>query len=180
MNIICRYESKIVTDWKKNITAELADRLKQPLLVSLISNFHYSLNYHEGHVLCKMFCLCLISSKSVNSVLVFCILQLAEDYDEDEDIRPQAVHVNLDPQLLMLLREIHYMQAEPFCLKLPGTARELLRNTNSKELRTTATRLETITSKYNAVMKSISEYELPLFERNLAKIDHVCNTPVEL
>ena len=99
---------------------------------------------------------------------------MAEDYDEDEDVRPQTVHVNLDPQLLMLLREIHYLQAEPFLLKLPGPARELLRNTNSKELRTTATRLETITSKYNVVMKSISDYELPLFERNLAKIDHVC------
>ena len=99
---------------------------------------------------------------------------MAEDYDEEEDVRPQTVHVNLDPQLLMLLREIHYLQAEPFLLKLPGPARELLRNTNSKELRTTATRLETITSKYNVVMKSISDYELPLFERNLAKIDHVC------
>ena len=66
-----------------------------------------------------------------------------------EDIRPQTVHVNLDPQLLILLREIHYLQSEPFLLKLPGPARELLRNTNSKELRTTATRLETITSKYN-------------------------------
>ena len=57
---------------------------------------------------------------------------MAEDYDEDEDVRPQTVHVNLDPQLLMLLREIHYMSSEPFNIKLPGPARELLRNTNSK------------------------------------------------
>ncbi len=42
-----------------------------------------------------------------------------------------------------------------------------------QELRTTATRLETITSKYNVVMKTLTDYELPLFERNLAKIDHV-------
>ena len=36
-----------------------------------------------------------------------------------------------------------------------------------------ATRLETIVSKYNSVMKSLSEFEQPLFERSLAKIDHV-------
>ena len=98
---------------------------------------------------------------------------MADDYDEDEDIRPQIVHVNLDSQLLLLLREIHYLSQEPFSIKLPGPARELLRNTNSQQLRVTATRLETIVSKYNVVMKSMTEYEQPLFERSLAKIDQV-------
>ena len=32
--ILFRYETIIVTDWQRNITAELAERLKQPLLVS--------------------------------------------------------------------------------------------------------------------------------------------------
>ena len=100
-------------------------------------------------------------------------IQFAEDYDEDEDIRPQTVHVNLDPSLLLLLREIHYLSREPFNLKLPAPARELLRNTNAQDLRVLATRLETIVSKYNTVMKSLTEFEQPLFERSLAKIDHV-------
>ena len=99
--------------------------------------------------------------------------QYAEDYDEDEDVRPQTVHVNLDSSLLLLLREMHYLAREPFNLKLPGSARELLRNTNAHELRVVATRLETIVSKYNTVMKSLSEFEQPLFERSLAKIDNV-------
>ena len=100
-------------------------------------------------------------------------IQIAEEYNEDEDIRPQVVHVNLDPKLLLLLREIHYLTTDPFNIRLPSTARNLLRNTDSHELRVTATRLETITSKYNTVMKTISDYELPLFERSLAKIDIV-------
>ncbi|ELU01785.1 hypothetical protein CAPTEDRAFT_107782 [Capitella teleta] len=123
-----KFESDTVQEWQKNITAELAERLKQPLL-------------------------------------------LAEEYDEEEELRPQVVHVNLDPKLLLLLREIHYLAQEPFSIRLPGPARELLRNTNSQELRVTATRLDTIVSKYNMVMKTISSYEMPLFERSLAKID---------
>ena len=106
--------------------------------------------------------------------------QYAEDYDEDEDIRPQTVHVNLDPSLLLLLREIHYLAREPFNLKLPGPARELLRNTNAQELRVVATRLETIVSKYNTVMKSLSEFEQPLFERSLAKIDNVSGSTTQV
>ena len=56
-------------------------------------------------------------------MMLFSIFQVAEDYDEEEDIRPQVVHVNLDPKLLLLLREIHYLSQEPFCLQLPGPAR---------------------------------------------------------
>ena len=51
------------------------------------------------------------------------IPQVADEYDEDEDIRPNSVQVNLDPKLLLLLREIHYLSQDPFNLKLPGPAR---------------------------------------------------------
>lgn len=40
-------------------------------------------------------------------------------------------------------------------------------------LRTTAARLATIVSKYNSAMKSMVDFEKPLFDRKLAKIDHV-------
>ena len=99
---------------------------------------------------------------------------MAEEYDEEIELRPQVIHVNLDPCLLLLLREIHYFSQDPFNLKLPGPARRLLRNTESHELGVTATRLNTIVAKYNSVMQTITEYELPLFERSLAKIDLVC------
>ena len=101
------------------------------------------------------------------------LFKIAQDYDEDEDVRPQVVKVNLDPQLLLLLREIHYLSHEPFNIRLPATARELLRNTAATELRVTATRLHTIVSKYNIVMRTMTEFEQPLFERSLTKIDHV-------
>lgn len=104
---------------------------------------------------------------------LFFIHQIAEEYDEEVDIRPQVVHANLDAQLLLLLKEIHYLCGEPFNIHLPPAAKELLRNTDAHELRTTATRLETIVSKYNNIMRSITEFERPLFERKLAKIDIV-------
>ena len=98
--------------------------------------------------------------------------QIAEEGDEDSS-RPPVIHVNLDVKLLLLLREIHYLSQEPFNIKLTGQARELLRNTSSEELRVTATRLETTVSKYSTVMRTMTSYEQPLFERLLAKIDHV-------
>ncbi|XP_052258855.1 uncharacterized protein LOC127863384 isoform X2 [Dreissena polymorpha] len=98
-------------------------------------------------------------------------LLIAEEYDEDIEVRPQVVHVNLDPQLLLLLKETHYLRQEPFSIKLPESAKELLRNSNPFELRVTATRLETIVSKYNTIMRTMTQFEKPLFERKLSKID---------
>ena len=100
-------------------------------------------------------------------------MQIAEEFDEDIEVRPQVVHVNLDPQLLLLLKETHYLGQEPFHINLPEGAKELLRNTNSFELRVTATRLEMIVSKYNTIMRTMTQFEKPLFERKLAKIDIV-------
>ncbi|XP_055866060.1 uncharacterized protein LOC106055129 isoform X2 [Biomphalaria glabrata] len=98
-------------------------------------------------------------------------LMIAEEYDEEANQRPQVIHVNLDTKLLLLLKEIHYLSQEPFSLHLPGPAKELLRNTNSQELSVTAARLETIVSKYNAIMRSITEFEKTMFERKLEQID---------
>ncbi|XP_033641711.1 dynein beta chain, flagellar outer arm-like [Asterias rubens] len=100
-------------------------------------------------------------------------LLIADDYDPEIDYRPQIIHVNLDPELLLLLREVHYLQQPPFTIKLQDTVRDLLRNTDSATLRTTAARLETIVSKYNSAMRSLVDFERPLFERKLGKIDHL-------
>jgi len=56
---------------------------------------------------------------------------------------------------------------------VPTAARELVRNTGPYMLSVLATRLETIVSKYNTIMKMIGDYERPLFERKLARIDQV-------
>ena len=115
----------------------------------------------------KCFMVCF--NKKISAIL----LQIAEEYDEDIEVRPQVVHVNLDPQLLLLLKETHYLSQEPFHINLPEGAKELLRNTNSFELRVTATRLEMIVCKYNTIMRTMTQFEKPLFERKLAKIDIV-------
>lgn len=84
-----------------------------------------------------------------------------------------TLHVNFDPELMLLLREVHYLGGEPFLTRLPDPARILLRSTDDTLLRSTATRLETIVSRYNFVMINMKEFEKPLFERKLAKIDEV-------
>ena len=93
---------------------------------------------------------------------------------ESEGTTP-ALHVNFDPELMLLLREVHYLGGEPFLARLPEPARVLLRSTDDALLRSTATRLDTIVSRYNSVMANMKEFEQPLFERKLAKIDEVGN-----
>ena len=101
------------------------------------------------------------------------VSQIAEEYDEETEERPQVIHVNLDPKLLLLLREVRYIREPPFNTRLPPAAKELIRNTNSFELSVTATRLETIVSKYNSIMRTLTAFEKPMFERKLAQIDMV-------
>ena len=92
---------------------------------------------------------------------------------DDDYSSPQEIEVNLDVDLLTFLREMHYLQQQPFELGLQASARKLLRSTDARHLQVTATRLETVVSKYNTVMRTVTEFELPLFERSLAKIDQV-------
>ncbi|EDO43528.1 predicted protein [Nematostella vectensis] len=91
----------------------------------------------------------------------------------ESEEKPPILHVNFDPELLLLLREIHYLASGPFNVRLPDAVRVLLRSTDDGLLRSTAARLDTIVSRYNTIMTSMEEYEKPLFERKLAKIDEV-------
>ena len=83
----------------------------------------------------------------------FFLFQVAEDYNEMEAVRPQSVSVNLDPSLLLLPHKIHYLSQQPLHLKMPAPARGLLRSSDCRQLRVAATRLETVVSKYNSIMK---------------------------
>lgn len=98
------------------------------------------------------------------------IFQIAEP--ESENSKP-TLHVNFDPELMLLLREVHYLGGEPFLARLPEPARILLKSTDDTLLRSTATRLDTIVSRYNFVMMNMKDFEQPLFERKLTKIDEV-------
>ena len=102
--------------------------------------------------------------------IICSLLQIAEP--QSQGTKP-ALHVNFDPELMLLLREVHYLGGEPVLARLPDPARVLLRSTDDSLLRSTATRLDTIVSRYNSVMTNMKEFEQPLFERKLAKIDEV-------
>lgn len=84
------------------------------------------------------------------------------------------VSVQLDPKLVLLLREIYYLSREPFFIELPHAAKVLVESIDFNQIRTTLTRLETIVSKYNTVMRIVTPYELELFNRTLSKIWQVC------
>lgn len=86
-----------------------------------------------------------------------------------------TIQVNLDPDLLSLLKEVFYLADPPFVVRLPDPARLLLRSIDDNVLRTIAARLETIVSRYNEIDKNIQPNEFPLFERKLTKINEVCS-----
>jgi dynein heavy chain len=83
------------------------------------------------------------------------------------------IQVNFDPDLLLLLREIHYLASPPFNVRLPDPVRVLLRSTDDGLLRSTAARLDTIVSRYNSITATMESFEKPLFEQKMAKIEEV-------
>lgn len=98
------------------------------------------------------------------------VFQIAEYQDGKT---PSALYVNFDPELLLLLREVNYLAAPPFSIHLTDAVRMLLRNTDVNLLRSTATHLETIVSRYNDIMITIKDTEWPLFEIKINRINEV-------
>ena len=101
------------------------------------------------------------------------ICQISDDPISEEDIHPMSISVNYDPQLLLLLREIYYLSHDPLNINLSSSVVQLVGSMDFTKLRTMSSRLETIVSKYNGVMKNVNKYELALFERTLSKISQV-------
>ncbi|XP_058857324.1 dynein beta chain, ciliary-like isoform X3 [Acipenser ruthenus] len=79
----------------------------------------------------------------------------------------QAVELNLDPDLLLLLREASYLRKAPFNFSLREPIETLLKNVDVNGLKTQAVRLEAVVCKYNEVMRTINDYERRLLERKL-------------
>lgn len=88
--------------------------------------------------------------------------------------RPIAIEVNLSFELEKLLKEIHYLKANPLKVDLTNILQNKFNNLkNENLLRLYATRIHSICDKYNLIMKNIQPEELALFEIKLARIDHV-------
>ena len=105
-------------------------------------------------------------------LILFFDFQIAE-YQEDKI--PSSLNVNFDSELLLLLREVNYLAAPPFNIHLTEPVRMLLRNTDVNLLRSTATYLETIVSRYNDILQNIQDTEWPLFEIKIDRIKKVCS-----
>ena len=88
--------------------------------------------------------------------------------------RPIAIEVNLSFELEKLLKEIHYLKANPLKVDVTNILLNKFNNLkNENLLRLYATRIHSICDKYNLIMKNIQPEELALFEIKLARIDHV-------
>eukprot|EP00794_Sanderia_malayensis_P011161 gene11161-12333_t len=85
----------------------------------------------------------------------------------------EILHVNMDDNLEEILKEVQYLQRPPFELRLPDSIRSLIRNTDPSVLRTNAARLETVVSEYNAILRTISDIEKPLFEAKINAMEHL-------
>ena len=83
------------------------------------------------------------------------------------------VEVNIDSNLQKILKEVYHFQRPPLELRLPDVIRLLIRNTDPLLLQANATRLDTVASQYNRMIRMISNIERPLFEIKLYSIEQV-------
>ena len=83
----------------------------------------------------------------------------------------EALRVNLDPSLLVLLREVHYLSQPPFVIRMPDSVKDIIRSMDFQTLRSLSARLEAIVVKYNYIMRSITSEERKLFHRKLVSIE---------
>ncbi|XP_041092529.1 dynein beta chain, flagellar outer arm-like [Polyodon spathula] len=100
------------------------------------------------------------------------LLVASNVYGELED-QLQAVELNLDPDLLLLLREASYLRKAPFNFSLLEPVETLLKNVDVNRLKSQAVRLEAVVCKYNEVTRTINDYERRLLERKLSAAEEL-------
>ncbi|XP_075053831.1 uncharacterized protein LOC142139871 [Mixophyes fleayi] len=81
-----------------------------------------------------------------------------------------TIEINLHPDLLVYLRDAEYFLKPPFTMKLPESLESLISKMDTNKFKMLSTRLETVVSKYNEVIKTISHHQKALFEKKLLKI----------
>ncbi|KAG8587471.1 hypothetical protein GDO81_005673 [Engystomops pustulosus] len=84
-----------------------------------------------------------------------------------------TIEINLSSDLLVCLREAEYLVKLPFTLKLPDAIGSLISHMNNNRFKVLCTRLEMVASKYNEVIKRISDHQRALFEKKLLKISEI-------
>ena len=106
--------------------------------------------------------------KDDSQIFVFCV----QTTRMAEDGLPE-LQVNMDSSLQKILKEVYHFQRPPLELRLPDVIRLLIRNTDPLLLQANATRLSTVASQYNRMIRIISSIEKPLFEMKLYRIEQV-------
>ncbi|XP_053311944.1 dynein axonemal heavy chain 9-like [Spea bombifrons] len=92
---------------------------------------------------------------------------------DDDDEYLDKIELNLNPDLLVYLREAEYFMGPPFWVKLPESIQSLMKSTDITKFKVLVTRLETVVSKYNEVMKMITDHQMALFEKKLLKSSEI-------
>ncbi|XP_075192459.1 uncharacterized protein LOC142291659 [Anomaloglossus baeobatrachus] len=95
----------------------------------------------------------------------------ASSHDTEEYLC--TIEINLNPELLVYLREEEYFSKPPFTLKLPESIGCLINHMNNNRFKVLCTRLEMVASKYNEIVKTISSHQRALFEKKLLKISEI-------
>ncbi|XP_069470025.1 uncharacterized protein [Ambystoma mexicanum] len=96
---------------------------------------------------------------------------LATDEAKEEcDDFFREIELNLNADLLLLLREARYLMKSPFQIQLKEPVQCTVRTVDINKLKVLSSHLETVVSKYNEVMRTIADYEMPLFDKKLTSI----------
>ena len=83
----------------------------------------------------------------------------------------KTIHVNLDANLQIFLKEIYYLSS--IGIKLPERIYQKVQHVDILTIRSFATRLLTATSQYNLINKELKEVEKPLIQEQMVKAENV-------
>ncbi|KAM4702001.1 uncharacterized protein O3C94_002925 [Discoglossus pictus] len=110
--------------------------------------------------------------KEVNESMKLPLLRCAGVKSESEKYL-YKIELNLNPELLVLLREVDYLLKPPFMITLPEYVGSLMRSLDINKLKMLSARLEIVVSKYNEFIKTVSHQQMSLFEKKLLKINEI-------
>lgn len=83
------------------------------------------------------------------------------------------LEVNLDPHLLVVLREASYLSLPPLSVSLPETVQSLVDSIDLSQIWSTVVKLEAIANKHNEIVSGMTDVEKQLFELKLFKMKSV-------
>ncbi|XP_018102433.1 dynein beta chain, flagellar outer arm [Xenopus laevis] len=112
------------------------------------------------------------ASKQLSNSIKLPLLRAAGLEHEHEEFLCK-IELNHNAELLVCLREAEYLLKPPFMIKLPESTECLVKNLHLHKFTQLSARLETVVSKYNEVMKSITYHQRSLFEKKLLKSQEI-------